>query len=79
LAGLYAAREAPIAGVSSQLIADLLQEKGLSVTYRPELEDLVPEVIAGLRPGDLFLTAGAGTIDKLGDAVLARLKGGVAA
>jgi hypothetical protein len=31
-------------------------------------------VVRGVRPGDLFLTAGAGSIDKLGDAVLVRLK-----
>ncbi|HTB23235.1 MAG TPA: UDP-N-acetylmuramate--L-alanine ligase [bacterium] len=74
VAGIYAARETPIAGVSSQLIADLLTHKGRPVTYREEIEALVPEVMACLREGDLFLTAGAGSIDKLGDAVLAGLK-----
>jgi len=74
LAGIYAAREAPIAGVSSQLIADLLQQKGREVTYLAEMEALAPKVLRSLRPGDLFLTAGAGSIDKLGDTVLADLK-----
>jgi UDP-N-acetylmuramate--alanine ligase len=74
LAGIYAARETPIAGVSSQLIADLLIAKGRKVTYLEEIDALVPEVARSVRPGDLFLTAGAGSIDKLGDAVLARLK-----
>ncbi len=78
LAGIYGAREAPIAGVSSQLIADLLQERGVPVTHRESLEDLAPLVLADLLPGDLFLTAGAGTIDRLGDGVLARLKAAAA-
>jgi len=81
LAGIYGARETPIPGVSSQLIADLLQEKGRAVTYRDGLDALLPEVLSGLKPADFFLTAGAGSIDKLGDSVLARLResGGVAA
>jgi UDP-N-acetylmuramate--alanine ligase len=74
LAGIYAARETPIAGVSSQLIADLLQEKGRPVTYLSELSELTPRVLERLLPGDLFLTAGAGSIDRLGDEVLAKLK-----
>jgi UDP-N-acetylmuramate--alanine ligase len=74
LAGIYGARETPIPGVSSQLIADLLHSAGKKVTYASELGDLTPKVLASLGQGDLFLTAGAGTIDKLGDAVLAELK-----
>ncbi|MGH7443203.1 MAG: UDP-N-acetylmuramate--L-alanine ligase, partial [bacterium] len=78
LAGIYAAREAPIAGVSSQLIADLLLEKGRTVVYRESLEELAPEVGRALKPEDFFLTAGAGSIDKLGDTVLAALQAGAA-
>jgi UDP-N-acetylmuramate--alanine ligase len=74
LAGIYAARETPIPGVSSQLIADLLHAAGKPVTYQAELGDLTPKVLNSLRDGDLFLTAGAGSIDKLGDEVLASLK-----
>ena len=74
LAGIYAARETPIAGVSSQLIADLLEAKGKPVTYQSELAELTPKVMRDLRSGDLFLTVGAGSIDQLGDAVLAQLK-----
>jgi UDP-N-acetylmuramate--alanine ligase len=74
LAGIYAARETAIPGVSSQLIADLLHEAGKAVTYQAELGELTPKVLAQLRSGDLFLTAGAGSIDKLGDEVLASLQ-----
>jgi len=44
------------------------------VTYLNELDALAPKVLRSLRAGDLFLTAGAGSIDKLGDLVLADLK-----
>jgi UDP-N-acetylmuramate--alanine ligase len=74
LAGIYGARETPIPGVSSQLIADLLEAKGKAVTYASELDDLAPKVLRELKRGDLFLTAGAGSIDQLGDKVLASLQ-----
>lgn len=74
LAGIYAARETPIPGVSTQLIADLLHAAGKPVTYQADLDALTPKVLASLRPGDLFVTAGAGSIDRLGDQVLAALK-----
>ena len=74
LAGIYAARESPIPGVSSQLIADLLDAQGRPATYAAELDDLAPRVLRELKQGDLFVTAGAGSIDKLGDKVLASLR-----
>jgi UDP-N-acetylmuramate--alanine ligase len=74
LAGIYAARESPIAGVSSQLIADLLEAAGKPVIYAADLETLAPKALKSLRAGDLFVTAGAGSIDQLGDTVLAELK-----
>jgi UDP-N-acetylmuramate--alanine ligase len=74
LAGIYAARESPIAGVSSQLIADLLEAAGKPVVYAADLDTLAPKALKSLRAGDLFVTAGAGSIDQLGDKVLAELK-----
>jgi UDP-N-acetylmuramate--alanine ligase len=75
LCGIYPARETPIAGVSSQLIVDLLEAKGKPpVTYCFDQNDLLPKVMKDLQIGDLFVTAGAGTIDALGDMVLAQLK-----
>jgi UDP-N-acetylmuramate--alanine ligase len=74
LAGIYGARETPIPGVSSQLIADLLESKGKAVAYAAELDELAPKALRELKRGDLFLTAGAGSIDKLGDKVLASLQ-----
>jgi UDP-N-acetylmuramate--alanine ligase len=75
LCGIYPARETPIPGVSSQLIVDLLEAKGRPpVTYCFDQADLLPKLVKSLRQGDLFLTAGAGTIDALGDQVLNELR-----
>jgi UDP-N-acetylmuramate--alanine ligase len=75
LCGIYPARETPIAGVSSQLIVDLLEaQDGKKVTYCFDQADLLPKVLKSLKSGDLFVTAGAGTIDALGDQVLVELK-----
>jgi UDP-N-acetylmuramate--alanine ligase len=75
LCGIYPARETPIPGVTSQLIVDLLEAKGAPpVTYCFDQDELLPKVLKSLRPGDLFVTAGAGTIDALGEKVLAELK-----
>jgi UDP-N-acetylmuramate--alanine ligase len=74
LCGIYPARETPIPGVTSQLIVDLLEAKGKNVSYRSDQNDLLPKIVESLREGDLFLTAGAGTIDALGDLVLSELK-----
>ena len=75
LCGIYPARETPIPGVTSQLIVDLIEAKGTRpVTYCFDQDELLPKVLKSLRPGDLFVTAGAGTIDALGEKVLAELK-----
>lgn len=75
LCGIYPARETPIPGVTSELIADLLKQLGKPpVTYQFDRDDLLPKIMESLRPGDLFVTAGAGTIDGLGDRVLLELK-----
>ncbi len=74
LAGIYPARETPIPGVSSQLIYDLLQEAGKSVHYHFDPTEMKGKLLAALQPGDLFMTMGAGSLDKLGEEVLADLK-----
>ncbi len=74
LCGIYPARETPIPGVTSELISDLIRESGkVPVRYAFDRDQLLPEILKSLRPGDLFLTAGAGSIDALGDQALAAL------
>ena len=76
LCDIYPAREVPIPGVTTQLIVDALKARGVeNVTYPGPRDALLEPVMASLRPGDLFITLGAGSIDRLGVEVLARLQG----
>ena len=70
---VYPAREAPIPGVSGQLVADAAAKAGAAVSYRPALADLPSAIEALARPGDLVLTVGAGSITTAGAAILQRL------
>src|SRR4029077_14956699 len=69
---IYGAREDPMPGVSSQLIADALRE------HRPDADvtvisswSAVAEAMAQrARPGDLVLTVGAGDVTMIGPEIL---------
>ena len=63
LADIYAAREQPIEGVTSRLIADRLP----GAHYVPRFEDIAEQIRAEARPGDLILTMGAGDIYKVAE------------
>lgn len=71
LTDIYAAGEAPVAGVTVELLADrVLQANTAPVHLVKKLEDL-PAAVAGLtRAGDLVLTLGAGSISAVGERVL---------
>jgi len=59
---VYAAREAPIAGVTGQVVADAARSAGREVHWVPSRAEL-PAVVAALaRDGDVVLTLGAGDI-----------------
>ncbi len=75
LAPIYPAREEAIPGISSQMIADVAVQSGHRQVH--VVEDnarLVPETLALLKPGDLFITMGAGNIWQFGEEILAELK-----
>ena len=73
VADVYGAREAPVAGVTGQLVSDAAAEAGADVTFEPDRAALGRQVRARLRPGDLVLTLGAGDITRLGPELLAAL------
>lgn len=73
---VYAAREAPLDGVSGKVVADAAMEAGAMVAYEPRRERLDDEVAALLRDGDVLLTMGAGDITHVGRGLLARAGGG---
>jgi UDP-N-acetylmuramate--alanine ligase len=60
--------EIPIAGISGQRLADAIaQERPGSVYYVPDMFSAIDLVLPMLRPGDTFLTMGAGPVYKVGE------------
>lgn len=62
---VYAAREAPIPGVSGEMIADAVAKREGGVFYAPHRADLATLLAELVEPGDLVLTMGAGDITLL--------------
>ena len=67
---IYPAREDPIPGVSSQLIADHLGPGGRLVGPG---EEAVQALVASVAPGDIVLTVGAGDVTAYGPLIVAAL------
>ncbi len=73
---VYAAREDPMPGVTSELVVTAARDAGADVSYVPALSD-VPAALAELaRDGDLILTLGAGDITTAGPALARLLEAG---
>jgi UDP-N-acetylmuramate--alanine ligase len=75
---IYAAGETPVPGVSGRLIVEAVEtaHPAASVSYVPRRSDLVPHLLAQLRPGDLCVTLSAGDLTSLPDDLLAALEAG---
>jgi UDP-N-acetylmuramate--alanine ligase len=74
LTEIYPAREQPIPGVTSSLVADALQSAGGVLAWRGERDSLAAALAGGVRDGDVVLTIGAGDITKTGPELLERLR-----
>jgi len=75
VAGIYPAREAPIEGVTGELVAAAVRGAGRAeVRYVEDRAALVDELTASLRPGDVCLTLGAGDVDEVGRMVMAGME-----
>jgi UDP-N-acetylmuramate--alanine ligase len=71
---IYAAGEEPIAGVSSARLVGRLRAHGHpGAVHIAKRSDIAAAVLAELRPGDLFITLGAGDVGLCGDELLRRL------
>ena len=71
LLDIYPAREAPIPGVTSELIATAAKHAGMTELYSVATPNKLPAVLADmLREGDVVLTIGAGTITEAAPAIL---------
>ena len=72
---VFPARERPIPGVSGELVATAARAAGAAlVHYQPDFGELPGDVAAALRPGDVLVTLGAGSVEEIGPAVLALLE-----
>jgi UDP-N-acetylmuramate--alanine ligase len=75
---VFPARETPIPGVTGALVADAARQAGAAdVRYHAELDSLSAAVSESLRDGDVLLTLGAGSVERVGPDVLRLLQEGV--
>jgi UDP-N-acetylmuramate--alanine ligase len=72
---IYAAREAPIEGVSGKLVVDAITERrpGMTVAWTPTVEAGARFLASRARNGDVVLTIGAGDVDRAADLLLEQL------
>ncbi len=75
---VFPAREAPIPGITGETVVAALHQAGQSdVRYVAEVGALARTLLDELRPGDVLLTLGAGSIEDVGRLVLDGLEASV--
>jgi UDP-N-acetylmuramate--alanine ligase len=79
LADIYPAREQPMPGVTSALIAEAAARAGRPVAWQGPRAAMAEALAAVVRAGDVVLTVGAGDVTETGPELLARLGAPVAA
>ena len=63
---IYAAREKNTYGISSEDLAKKIQSLGKDAKYIPEFEECVNYLKSNVKPNDIIMTLGAGTVTKIG-------------
>ena len=72
---IYAASEKPIEGVTAEILTENIKKFGhKNVTFIGDIDSAAEKVCAELHPGDLVITLGAGTVTRLSDEIVERLK-----
>ena len=71
---VFPAREEPIPGVDGGLIARCATRAGARVTEHPSLDGLARAVVEASRPGDVVVTLGAGSIERVAPELKALLQ-----
>jgi UDP-N-acetylmuramate--alanine ligase len=74
LADIYPAREKPIPGITSDLIASALAHAGRPVVWQGPRSDLAVSLAEFVKPGDVVITIGAGDITRTGPELKQRLE-----
>jgi UDP-N-acetylmuramate--alanine ligase len=76
LTEIYPAREQPMPGVTSGLVAAALKDGGGTLVWQGERSDLAEALAGFVREGDVVLTIGAGDITRTGPELLETLRHG---
>jgi UDP-N-acetylmuramate--alanine ligase len=72
---IYAASEKPIEGVTSEALVERMRQFGhKNAIYAGSNENGVEIISRNLKPGDMVLTLGAGSVSQLGDKIVERIK-----
>ncbi len=72
---IYPAGEAPIPGVSGESLAEAIQRQGhRDVTLVRDLKDVPDFLISRVKPGDMVITLGAGSVWRAGAEFLRRME-----
>ena len=72
---IYAASEAPIAGVTSEALVDRLRAFGhRGASYSPSMQQGIESVAAAASSGDAIVTLGAGSVSQAADEILTCLR-----
>lgn len=71
---VFPAREQPIPGITGQTVVDsVIAAGGASVDYVESLDDVAEAVMGRVAYGDVVMTLGAGSIERMGSEIVARL------
>ena len=77
---IYAASEQPIEGITAEVLTENIRKYGhKNVNYIGDIDKAAERVVSEVQEGDLVITLGAGTVTRLSDEILARLKDDVEA
>jgi UDP-N-acetylmuramate--alanine ligase len=72
---IYAASEAPLEGITAEVLTANIRQYGhKNAQYIGDVESAADKVIPFLQEGDLVITLGAGSITRLSDEILEKLK-----
>ena len=75
LLDIYAASEQPIEGVTAEILANNIKKVGhKNVSYIGPVETAADKVVPALKAGDLVITLGAGSVTRLSDEIVERLR-----
>jgi UDP-N-acetylmuramate--alanine ligase len=74
---IYAASEQPIEGITAEVLTENIKKYGhKNANYIGDIELAAERVCENLREGDLVITLGAGSVTRLSDDILEKLKNG---